>query len=186
MSGMFVPEGRSCYKELTRDPLYAKIPSNMRLAVCDRAWETGVQAARTACEQMREEGMEKIQLLIEKKQLKVERVDEDQVVGNLRFFGEYVEKQKKIFLYSLSVCRLAEKRRISCSQAEELILAHEYFHFLECTSLGPTSGQYMVWRWKAGRFHLGKSGIRALSEIGAHGFSYTYWELCHGTPEQGV
>ncbi len=62
-------------------------------------------------------------------------------------------------------------------EAENLILSHEYYHFLEWNKLGLTSRDYQVPMVSIGPLHLGKTGIRALSEIGAHGFAHTYHHL---------
>lgn len=166
-----------CYEELRRDLLYDKIPVHVRKSICRRAWETGVRAACRLADKGQIEG---IRLLAEKQKLRIEIVEEDHVAGGMRFFGEYVEKPKKIILYSLSIRRFAQDCGISHDQAEELILAHEFYHFLECTCLGRTSRQYMVPGLQWGRLSVGKNGIQALSEIGAHGFSYTYRELRYG------
>jgi hypothetical protein len=61
--------------------------------------------------------------------------------------------------------------------AANLILSHEFFHFLECTGLGLTSRMYQVPMIVIGPLKIGRTGIRALSEIGAHGFARTYYDL---------
>jgi len=71
---------------------------------------------------------------------------------------------------------LAVASGLPVAQAEELILAHEYFHCLECPKIGLTSKQYVVPTLKIGRLVLMTSGIRALSEIAAHGFARTFHE----------
>ncbi len=62
-------------------------------------------------------------------------------------------------------------------EAENLILSHEYYHFLEWNKLGLTSRDYQVPMISIGPLRLGRTGIRALSEIGAHGFAHTYHQL---------
>ncbi len=170
-----------CYEELRRDLLYDKIPVYVRESICRRAWATGILAASRQADRGQ---MEEIHRLIEKQNLQIEQAETDQVVGGMRFFGEYVEKQKKIILYSPSVCRFAQDRSIPCALAEELILAHEFYHFLEHACLGRTSEQYTVPSLQWGRLSVGKNGIRALSEIGAYGFSYMYWKLRYGVDEK--
>ena len=46
--------------------------------------------------------------------------------------------------------------------AQNVILSHEYFHFLEWTKLGLTSREYQVPMLKLGPLKLGKTGVRAL------------------------
>ena len=54
--------------------------------------------------------------------------------------------------------------------------AHEFYHYAECRKIGFTSDLYIIPVLKIGKKVLRKSGIRALSEIGAHGFACTYLE----------
>ena len=84
-----------CYEELRRDLLYDKIPVYVRESICRRAWATGILAASRQADRGQ---MEEIHRLIEKQNLQIEQAETDQVVGGMRFFGEYVEKQKKIIV----------------------------------------------------------------------------------------
>lgn len=167
------PDKIASREELKRDLLYHKIPPEDLEAMADRAWETGVAAAMTALE---EHPGESIYNLAAAEGLKVERRDVDKVSGNVRYFSEYYSGRKTIFLYEASVRKWAEANRLTRDAAEELILSHEIFHHYECTRLGPTSRQYTVPQIELGPLKLGSAGIRALSEIGAHGFSYTWYE----------
>ncbi|MFL0247286.1 hypothetical protein [Candidatus Clostridium stratigraminis] len=162
-------------EELLRDLLYEKIPKGDLESISDRAWETGAAAAKAI---IKEHGFEISIIEIAKiSGLTIERSEKDHVAGNVRYFSEYYSGRNAIILYTESVSKWAKINRLSMDEAEELILSHEYFHFLECTKLGLTSKQYMVPNIKIGKIVLGKSGIRALSEIGAHGFSRTFYEL---------
>lgn len=162
-------------EELQRDLLYRKIPEGDTEAISDRAWETGVNAAK---EIVKKYGCDKqMEDIAKAAGLTVERINIDNVAGNVRYFSEYYSGRNKIVLYMDSISKWAKTNRLPIKEAEELILSHEYFHFLECTKLGLTSRQYTVPTLKIGTVVLGKSGIRALSEIGAHGFSRTFYEL---------
>lgn len=170
----------SC-EELERDVLYTKIPESDRKSICSRAWDTGTKAAENI---LTEFGMKPIQVILLASGLKIERVTKDNVAGNVRFFSEYFSGQNKIVLYEKSINIWARKNKFSQKEAENLILSHEYYHFLECTKLGLTSKQYMVPTLKIGSLVLLKSGIKALSEIGAHGFSRRFYELTVGLPQE--
>lgn len=162
-------------EELTRDLLYEKIPKEDIEEISDRAWETGAAAARDILEKYGSDiSIEKIAKI---NGLAIERVNLDNIVGKVRYFSEYYSGRSRIVLYMDSINKWALTNKLSIGEAEELILSHEYFHFLECTRLGLTSRQYRVPTIKIGSIVLGKSGIRALSEIGAHGFSRTFYEL---------
>lgn len=167
------PDKIASREELKRDLLYRKIPPQDLEAIADRAWETGVAAAQAT---LAEHPGKSIYAVAAAEGLKVERRDVDKVSGNVRYFSEYYSGRKTIFLYDASVRKWAEANRLTRDAAEELILSHEIFHHYECTRLGPTSRQYTVPQLELGPIKLGKAGIRALSEIGAHGFSYAWYE----------
>ena len=78
--------------------------------------------------------------------LKVCPKDTDYVVGRQRYFSDYLSG------------------------------TNEYYHFLECNEIGLTSRDYSVPMLRLGRLKIGSTGIRALSEIGAHAFARTYYE----------
>ena len=48
---------------------------------------------------------------------------------------------------------------------------------MEMNVIGQLSKSYEVPMLVIGKFKLGKTGIHALSEIGAHGFAYQYYLL---------
>lgn len=167
------PDKIASREELKRDLLYHKIPSQDLDSISDRAWETGEAAARAALE---EHPGESIYAVAKAEGLTIDHRDVDKVSGKVRYFSEYYSGRKTIFIYDDSVRKWAAANGLTQDAAEELILSHEIFHHYECTRLGPTSRQYTVPQLELGPLKLGKSGIRALSEIGAHGFSYTWYE----------
>lgn len=174
------PDRMVSRQELARDRMYEKIPEEVKVQICDRAWQTGCEAAgRILCEVRAEEnGLARgaIYRLAARNGLRIEHLEKDQVTGGQRIFAEYSCKERLICLYSRSIERFAMENQMAPAEAEELILAHEYFHFLECTSLGEISRQYIVPHIQIGPFKFGRSGVRALSEIAANGFARTYWE----------
>ncbi len=162
-------------EELTRDLQYEKIPPQDRVSIADKAWDTGVRAAMETLER---HGMEKSILQIaERSGLTIERVHKDQIVGRARFFSEYYSREGKIVLYTGSIEKWADENQLSLSEAEDLILSHEFYHFLEVHELGYTAKQYQVPTLKIGRWVLLRSGLLSLSEIGAHGFSRKFYEI---------
>ncbi|MDR1575007.1 MAG: hypothetical protein LBS37_03290 [Treponema sp.] len=112
--------------------------------------------------------------IAEKSGLSYQWVDVDYIAGDRRYFSDYLSGKNLIRLFTKSIAHWAEKNNLDIKKAANLILSHEYFHFLECTNLGLTSRLYQVPMIIAGPFKIGRTGIRALSEIGAHGFAYTY------------
>ena len=97
-------------------------------------------------------------------------------MGRQRYFSDYLSGKNEINLYLRSIALWAEENHMEPRQAQNMILSHEYFHFLECTKLGLTSRDYQVPMLRIGPLKIGRVGIRALSEIGAHAFARTYYE----------
>ena len=72
--------------------------------------------------------------------------------------------------------RAEELKKLTEQRAEELILAHEFYHFLEETKIGKTSERYKLPILSLGPIKIGSTGVRSLCEIGAYGFAKTYWD----------
>lgn len=168
------PDKISSRQELARDLLYRKIPAADREKIADQAWETGAKAAR---ELIRSRPGADIYEHVKHQGLAVEFEEKDNVAGNLRYFSEYFPAAKKIVVYVEAVKQWAANNNLPFEKALEIMLAHELYHHLECTKFGLTAEQYTVPTWQIGKFKWGKSSILALSEIGADGFAYTYYEL---------
>jgi len=172
------PSRELAEKELSYDPCCKKIPEKSRSIIVGRAWNTGVKAAHTVFGRF--EGTYDFTRICYKSGLKLNIKDTDYVVGGMRYFSDYISGQKTINIYKKSVGLWADVNGIPPDTAINLVLSHEYFHFLEVSELGLTSRIFQVPIIKIGRFTIGKTGIRALSEIGAHAFARTYYELATG------
>lgn len=162
--------------ELERDPCYARIPPEDRASIVDLAWKKGEAAAKTLYQEQK--GNRDFFAIARASGLKLVEKNMDFVSGNQRYFSDYIAGQGVVNLYLKSISLWAEQNGMELKQAENLILSHEYFHFLEWTRLGLTSREYRVPMLCIGSLRLGHTGIRALSEIGAHAFARTYHELC--------
>ena len=161
-------------RELTYDPCYEKIPEEDRAGIVDTAWKKGEAAAYAAYEEYH--GERDFFRIAEDSGLKILTRDTDYVVGSQRYFSDYLSGQNEINLYLKSIALWAEQNHMEPCQAQNMILSHEYFHFLECTKLGLTSRDYQVPMLRIGPLKIGRVGIRALSEIGAHAFARTYYQ----------
>lgn len=175
------PDKMESQEELSRDILFYKIDPALKERITSRAWDIGVAAMEGL---VREYPGKSIWDIIDAKGLKIVHEPKDNVAGNVRFFSEYYSGKKIIILYDKSVRLWARANRLRVRDAEELILSHEMFHHLECTELGPTSDIYQVPWIEIGVLSIGKCGIRALSEIGAHGFSRTYYDVTGRFPRE--
>lgn len=162
-------------KELTYDPCYAKIPEDDRPGIVESAWQKGVEAAKMVY--VEQNGQSDFLRIAQASGLTCVFKDVDYVVGKQRYFSDYLSGKNEINLYEKSIALWAKQNQMTQAQAVNVILSHEFFHFLEWNRLGLTSRSYQVPMLILGPWRLGKTGIRALSEIGAHAFARTYYEL---------
>jgi len=169
------PDRELAGKELERDPCYLKIPKEDRAKVIDMAWNKGEKAAKSVFERF--DGSPDFFEIMKTSGLTVVKEDRDYVVGNHRFFCDYLTGRKRVRLFTKSVDLWAKKNQLPLDTACNVILMHEYFHFLEHTELRVTSREYQVPMLILGSIKLGSTGILALSEIGAHAFAHTYYDL---------
>lgn len=162
-------------KELSYDVCYGKIAEADRAVIADQAWQKGEEAARKMWKKFG--GDYNFFKIAAESGLSCEKINADYVVGGRRYFSDYISGKSEIHLYTQSVAKWAAQNNLTQEQAENLILSHEYYHFLEWTAIGLTSRIYEVPMLQIGKLKIGKTGIRALSEIGAHAFARTYYEL---------
>ena len=162
-------------QELSYDLCYRKIPEEDRGVIVERAWQKGCRAAREVYEKYG--GSTDFKKIIEDSGLTIIEKDVDYVTGGRRYFSDYISGQKTVTLYLGSVQMWADSNSLDLMTAENLILSHEYFHYLEMNGIGQVSKEYQVPMIKLGPLKIGRTGIHALSEIGAHAFARTYYEL---------
>ena len=162
-------------QELTYDPCYGKIPEADRASIVEKAWQKGTDAAQAVF--AREDGSFDFHTIARKSGLKLMEIPKDYIVGKQRYFSDFISGQNLINLYSGSIQKWAEQNELEYADAVNLILSHEYYHYLEMNEIGQASRDYLVPMLEIGPLKLGKTGIRALSEVGAHAFARKYYEL---------
>lgn len=170
------PDKKVAGEELKQDILYHKIPKQDLEGLCDMAWERGAGMAE---EIHKKYPSRKIVEIARQEGVRIIRLPEEEINNLFRTFGEYNATSNEIILYMGSIVKWARANDISAEIANDLVTAHEFYHFLECTQSSETANLYKVPIWKIGKVVLRQSGIRALSEISAHGFARTYLER-HG------
>ena len=175
------PDHDLALKELSYDPCYGKIPLQDCKPITEKAWERGAQAAQETFAQF--QGSYDFFAICRSSGLTLKEKNIDFVSGNQRYFSDYVSGKKEITLYLKSIALWAKENSLDMHAAENLILSHEYYHFLEWTKLGLTSRLYQVPMIRIGKVTIGDTGIRALSEIGAHAFARTYRDLWQASKE---
>jgi hypothetical protein len=168
------PDKEGSRAELAQDYVYAKIDHSKDDEIFELAWQAGVKAAD---EFMHEgESPKDMQTLLKSKGVKIETIDTDYVVGKRRYFCEFFSGKNKIRIYQKSIQLWCEKNDFSIDAGLNLILCHEYYHYLEWNRYGLTSRLYQVPIVKIGKLEMGKTGVAALSEIAANAFAWTLYE----------
>lgn len=178
-----MPEGRFPFpnredsiKILKADPCYGKIAPEQVDAVFDRAWKTGEEQAELFLRERIGRTDISMMEILKGLNFEIEIHDMDYVMGNIRYFCEYISQKNIVRIYSQSVSLWAKRNNLPYESGLNLVLAHEYFHYLEWHIIGQTSKQYLVPMVKIGPIKLGKTGIAALSEIGANAFANRYYK----------
>ncbi|TCL59791.1 hypothetical protein EDC14_103728 [Hydrogenispora ethanolica] len=160
--------------ELQNDLLFGKIPPERYPGLIEGAWQTGREAALRYSSQYGTSNPEELAV-----RLGLTLVEQEQgwIAPEYRICSEYYSNPRQIILYRDTICGELEKlkakgisRYESYAAIRPLFIAHELFHHIECHDIGLTSrrDKLIVLQW--GPFRV-TSGIKALSEIGAHGFT---------------
>ena len=161
---------------LKKDPCYGKIPENQVESVFEDAWQTGVEEARKfIAEYCLDAGFD-MTAILQELGFRIIQQDMDYFMGNIRYFCEYFPEKNEILVYSKGIALWAESNQTEPEQGKNIILAHEFFHYLEAKYLGWISKRCLVPMLKIGNFTLGKTGIAALSEVAANAFANKYYE----------
>ena len=167
------PDKVGALQELIQDFHFKNIPKEQIYAIVDDAWEAGVQAAKVILKRWPVENAETI--LWEQK-VHVIEVDEDRLIGNMRYFSDYYSGKKEIYLYIKSIQQWADHHALSLTEAKEIIMFHELFHHLECHEPELVQIHATIPWIKVGKWSIGQQKLHAQSEIGAYGFSRTCYE----------
>jgi hypothetical protein len=166
--------------ELKNDPLFTKIKPQCYPELIDGAWQSGREAAlRYSCQydtRNPEELAARFGLILSEQ-------EQGWVAPGYRICSEYYSNPRRIILYRDTILGELEKLKAKGMSLYEgyaefraLFIAHETFHHIECHEIGLISKRERLTAWKWGPLRI-TSGIRALSEIAAHGFTKTLLNL---------
>lgn len=171
------PDRDASFKILRNDPCFGKIrPEDVDKAF-DEAWNCGVEEASRFVKKYGKKGSLSMFDVYPYLGFQVESFDKDYVMGGTRYFCEYTSKGNHISIYSKSVELWARSNGFTYEDGLNLILAHEFYHYLEAHEIGYTSKHYLVPMVKIGPVRIGKTGVPALSEVAANAFAngcYSY------------
>ncbi len=174
------PDEALALRELEVDPASRLLCTEEKAIVAEKAWEFGCEAAIRL---LGNNEVGNIRKILSDRNVLVLNKEQDYVYGGRRYFSIYETGRNSITLYSVSIKLWAEENGLSYDEATEMILCHEFFHYLEAHEIGYASKLVSLPIIKIGRFKFGTKGIRALSEVGAHAFARTFFEITH--PETG-
>jgi hypothetical protein len=155
---------------LASDRTGRRLAPDRRAAAVRDALTAGTDAARRC----RVNGGADLQRLVTQLGVEVVWSDESPVLGALLRIAEYQPRPPTIRLFTESVATIAAAER-SLAVAD-IYTAHELFHHLEATTLGPASDLARVTLARLGRWRW-ESGVRALSEVAAHAFAQHLLDL---------
>jgi len=165
------PDKTSSMALLQRDPCCKKIAPNDVDAVFERAWDTGVREAQNFIKEHFTDIGRSMADVLRELGIALEIQDKDCVVGDIRYFCEYLSEKNTVCLYKKAVMLWAEAQELPYETAKDIILAHEHFHYIESHKIGWVSKQHQVPMVTFGKFFFGKTGIPALSEVAANAFA---------------
>lgn len=169
------PDKESSRNILRNDPCYRKIPEDRVESVFEDAWTTGTEEARKFISEYCPDSDFDMTQILRKLGFEIIRQDIDYVMGNIRYFCEYFPEKDQIHIYSKGIELWSKSNDLEPEQSCNIILAHEFFHYLEAKRLGWISKRCLVPMVKIGNFTLGKTGIAALSEVAANAFANEYY-----------
>lgn len=169
------PDKESSMEILKNDPCYTKIPEDRIEGVFENAWLTGIEEAQkfisSYCLDLDFDMMK----ILGKLGFEIIQQDIDYVMGNIRYFCEYLSEKNQILVYNKGIALWAASNNLAPEQSRNIILAHEFFHYLEAKQLGWISKRCLVPMLKIGKLSIGKTGIAALSEVAANSFANEYY-----------
>lgn len=155
---------------LEQDFEYAKLSAEEADRAFEDAWENGTETAKRFWEEHGKENMDFLKILRDEN-VEIRFFPQDYVVQNRRYFCEIYPKSKRVHVYRRSVEIWCGENDFPFEEGLNVLLSHEYFHYLEWTKIGFASQRFQVPMVRLGPLRLGKTGIAALSEIGANAFA---------------
>lgn len=171
------PDKENSMQELQRDYVFSKIEKEKIETIFEDAWSVGVEQAQRFLEKHRAESRLNMWEILQKNGVKIVEQEMDYVLGKRRYFCEFLSGKKQLKIYKGSVALWCRENDFSYKEGLNILLCHEYFHYLEWNEIGMVSRRHQVPIIKIGPMHLGKTGIPSLSEIGANAFAQVCYQF---------
>ena len=165
------PNRENSMQDLLQDYVFPKIEANRVNEIFDDAWTLGEMQGELFLKEHKDDNPLDMLDIMQKSGVTVVYRDIDYVLGKRRYFCEYLSGKNLLKIYRGSVALWCENNGFSFEEGLNVILCHEYYHYLECHKIGMTSRRYQVPIIKMGPVKIGKTGVPSLSEIGANAFA---------------
>lgn len=172
------PDRQSSWIVFQKDPCLRKIPQDQTQLIFEDAWTIGKEHAKAFLEEHCDPSNYDMSCILSKLGFSVIEQDIDNVVGKVRYFCEYLSEKNTIYVYKKSIMLWAESNCFDYTLSKNIILAHEYFHYLEAHKIGWVSGRCTVPMLRIGKLAFGKTGIASLSEVAANAFANECYNSC--------
>lgn len=174
------PDKENSMEDLKNDYVFDKIEKDKVDEIFKAAWLVGEREAELFIREHKTD--ENISMLVLFKRLgfRIQSKDIDYVLGKRRYFCEYLSQKNVLTIYTQSVELWCENNGFTYDEGLNIILCHEYFHYLECHRIGMVSRYYQVPMIKIGPFKMGKTGVASLSEIAANAFANACLDYLRG------
>jgi hypothetical protein len=159
---------------LCEDPVYGKIPEELRREAVLRAAEFGQQASEGVAARF---GTTDPVAIVRALEVRLTWSDDAHIFGQIVRTSTYAHRTRTITIYTGSVDEM--NRALAAPEIVPLLdvhdvgpvyIAHELFHHLEEESIGRAANLFRIATLKLGPFAL-RSGIAQLSEIAADAFA---------------
>jgi hypothetical protein len=165
------PNQENSKKIFEEDIMFSKVPSDEVDEIFQDAWAIGEQEATSFLHNYTHGEKVCMMNVLQGKGVQLKTKNIDYQVGKYRYFCEFLSGRNRLTMYRKSIELWAKHHGLSYEEGCNVILCHEYFHYLEQHKVGMISRRYQVPMLQVGKFKFGKTGILALSEIAANAFA---------------
>lgn len=173
------PDKENSMEELRQDYVFSKIEPDRVEEIFEDAWAIGEEEACRFLERYdfvsQDEKLD-MRKVFRESGIVLQEEDIDYVLGKRRYFAEYLSGKNLMKIYTQSVALWCEANGFGYEEGLNVILCHEYFHYLEWNVIGMVSRRYQVPILKIGSLKIGRTGVPSLSGIGANAFA----NICYG------
>lgn len=163
------------YLELKQDILFHKIPEKDILFYIEKSLKIGSDCALKI-------GRRDIENLYAENDILIKEEAHDGVFFKVQMRAQFESDRKGnnlVYLYNQSIIQLAEENHIDVKEMKRIILAHEFFHYLESKEKTHVYDQFLPIETTKFLMFSQKVHIRRTSEIASNAFAKYLLNLKH-------